>query len=70
MREGASVKAVQRSLGHKSPVMTLDRDGHRWPDELEGLAERLDQARAAAVAPSAYLTGGPDVVQLRERPGH
>jgi integrase len=28
IREGASVKAVQRSLGHKSAVMTLDRYGH------------------------------------------
>ena len=27
IREGASVKAVQRSLGHKSAVMTLDRHG-------------------------------------------
>ena len=69
IREGASVKAVQRSLGHKSAVMTLDRYGHLWPDELEDLAERLDRARAAAVAPSMRPTGGPAVVQLRKRPG-
>jgi integrase len=50
IRQGASVKAVQRSLGHKSAVMTLDRYGHLWPDELEDLAERLDRARTAAVA--------------------
>jgi len=69
IREGASVKAVQRSLGHKSAVMTLDRYGHLWPDELEDLAERLDRARAAAVAPLTRPIGGPDVVQLRKRPG-
>jgi integrase len=69
IREGASVKAVQRSLGHKSAVMTLDRYGHLWPDELEDLAERLDRARAAAVAPSTRPTGDPHVVQLRKRPG-
>jgi Phage integrase family len=64
IREGASVKAVQRSLGHKSAVMTLDRYGHLWPDELEDLAERLDRARAAAVAPSTRPIGGPAVVQI------
>jgi integrase len=69
IREGASVKAVQRSLGHKSAVMTLGRYGHLWPDELEDLAERLDRVRAAAVAPSTRPIGGPDVVQLRGRPG-
>jgi integrase len=69
IREGASVKAVQRSLGQKSAVMTLDRYGHLWHDELEDLAERLDWARAAAVAPSTRPTGGPAVVQLSKRPG-
>jgi integrase len=70
IREGASVKAVQRSLGHKSAVMTLDRYGHLWPDELEDLAERLDRARGAAAAPSARPINDSDVVQLRKRPGH
>jgi integrase len=44
IRQGASVKAVQKTLGHKSAVVTLDRYGHLWPDELEDLAERLDWA--------------------------
>jgi integrase len=69
IREGASVKAVQRSLGHKSAVMTLDRYGHLWSDELEDLAERLDRVRATALAPSTRPTVGPAVVQLRKRPG-
>jgi hypothetical protein len=49
--------------------MTLDRYGHLWHDELEDLAERLDWARAAAVAPSTRPTGGPAVVQLSNWPG-
>jgi integrase len=70
IRQGASVKAVQKTLGHKSAVMTLDRYGHLWPDELEDLAERLDRARAAAAAIEVWPQRGPAVVQLRKRPGH
>jgi integrase len=69
IRQGASVKAVQWTLGHKSAVMTLDRYGHLWPDELEDLAERLDRARAAAVAPSRRPIGGPAVVPIRKGAG-
>jgi integrase len=69
IRQGASVKAVQKTLGHKSAVVTLDRYGHLWPDELEDLAERLDRARAAAVAPSARPIGGPAVVPIRKIAG-
>jgi hypothetical protein len=49
--------------------MTLDRYGHLWPDELEDLAERLDRARAAAVAPSTRPIGGPALVQIRKGAG-
>jgi integrase len=69
IRQGASVKAVQKTLGHKSAVMTLDRYGHLWPDELEDLADRLDRARAAAVAPSTRPIGGPAVVLIRKGAG-
>jgi hypothetical protein len=68
IREGASVKAVQRSLGHKSAVMTLDRYGHLWPDELEDLAERLDRARhssRALYAPYRRPQRGPDTQRSR-----
>jgi hypothetical protein len=37
---------VQKTLGHKSAVVTLDRYGHPWPNELEDLADRLDAAHA------------------------
>ena len=41
---GASVKAVQRQLGHRSATLTLDRYGHLWPNELDALAEALELA--------------------------
>jgi integrase len=69
IRHGASIKAVQAQLGHKSATVTLDRYGHLWPDELDGLADRLDAARAAAVATPARPNDRADVVQLRKRPG-
>jgi integrase len=45
---GASIKAVQKVLGHKSATLTLDRYGHLYPDELQGVADRLDSLHAAA----------------------
>ncbi|MGI9085610.1 MAG: tyrosine-type recombinase/integrase [Aeromicrobium sp.] len=43
---GASVKVVQRMLGHASATLTLDRYGHLFGDELDTVAERLDVHRA------------------------
>lgn len=43
---GASIKGVQRMLGHKSATLTLDRYGHLFGDELDLVAERLDAHRA------------------------
>lgn len=48
---GANVKAVQKMLGHKSAALTLDRYGHLFEDELDTVAERLNDARAKARAP-------------------
>jgi integrase len=45
---GASVKAVQRMLGHASATMTLDLYGHLFDDELDAVAERVSAARAEA----------------------
>ena len=42
-------------LGHRSATQTLDRYGHLYPSDLDALAERLDRAHTAAVAPSARL---------------
>jgi len=41
---GATVKSVQRMLGHASATLTLDRYGHLFPDELDAVALRLDEA--------------------------
>ena len=48
---GASIKAVQRALGHASAKMTLDTYGSLFEDDLEDLADRLE-ARALAQARS------------------
>jgi integrase len=46
---GAPIKAVQAQLGHRSAELTLDRYGHLYPDQMDVLAARLEDARAAAV---------------------
>jgi integrase len=69
IREGASVKAVQKQLGHASASVTLDRYGHLFPDELEQLADRLDRARSAALASDVWPHGGPEVVTLADTAG-
>lgn len=40
---GGQVKVVQRMLGHKSAAMTLDLYSHLYTEDLEDLAERLDE---------------------------
>jgi hypothetical protein len=68
IRQG-SVKAVQRQLGHATASITLDVYGHVFPDELDVLADRLEDARAEAVASLARTQRGPAVVPLRESAG-
>lgn len=41
---GATVKSVQRMLGHASATLTLDRYGHLFADQLDDVAARLDDA--------------------------
>ncbi len=67
--KGASVKAVQKQLGHKSAAITLDVYGHLWPDEIERLAERMDEAHEAAIEALARPQRGPAVAPLREAAG-
>ena len=62
---GASVKAVQRMLGHSSAQITLDRYTHLFEDDLEGLAESMDARYGAAqVRPKRNSEG---VVDLSEK---
>ena len=48
MSSGANVKAVQRMLGHASAAMTLDIYADLFDADLDSLAARLDETRAAA----------------------
>lgn len=41
---GANVKAVQTMLGHKSAALTLDTYADLFPDDLEAVADALDEA--------------------------
>ncbi|MFC5930217.1 site-specific integrase [Cryobacterium melibiosiphilum] len=45
---GANVKAVQRMLGHASAAMTLDVYADLFDDDLDAVAERMDQAISAS----------------------
>ncbi|WP_006245579.1 tyrosine-type recombinase/integrase [Mycolicibacterium tusciae] len=39
---GANVKTVQSQLGHKTATMTLDLYGHLFPDDLDDIANKMD----------------------------
>ncbi|BAL85561.1 hypothetical protein AMIS_3410 [Actinoplanes missouriensis 431] len=58
---GANVKAVQRMLGHASAAMTLDVYADLFEDDLDQVADRLDQA---ATRGTDYMrtAGAPDTV--------
>jgi integrase len=47
---GANVKAVQRLLGHASASMTLDVYSGLFDDDLDALADRLEEHSARALA--------------------
>jgi integrase len=73
IREGASIKALQKQLGHKDAMQTLNRYGHLYPDELDSLADRLEQVhqRARAEAQTAPMRpdSAPVVVQIAKGAG-
>ena len=49
---GANVKAVQRMLGHASATMTLDVYAGLFGDDLDTVADLLDEAARRAAADS------------------
>ena len=73
IREGASIKALQKQLDHKDAVQTLNRYGHLYPDELDSLAERLEavheRARSEAAATPARPSSAPTLVQIGKAAG-
>jgi integrase len=52
VQAGANVKAVQRMLGHASAAMTLDVYAGLFGDDLDAVADRLDEAAVRARADS------------------
>lgn len=52
---GANVKAVQRMLGHASAAMTLDVYSGLFDDDLDGLADRLDEAHVYSMCNKAEV---------------
>jgi hypothetical protein len=46
MRKGASINAVRKQLGHATASIALDTYGDLFPDELDGLAGRLETSTA------------------------
>lgn len=54
---GASVKAVQRMLGHASAAVTLDTYSTMFDDDLEALAERLSAVMASQDLPDFCQPG-------------
>jgi integrase len=59
---GASVKEVQRMLGHSSAQITLDRYAHLFEDDHESLIESVDARYASAQArPKRNLEGVADL---------
>jgi integrase len=53
VQAGGHVKAVQRMLGHSSAAMTLDVYSGLFDDDLDALAERLNDAAVPAARPQA-----------------
>jgi integrase len=50
VQSGATVVLVQRMLGHSSPTVTLNVYAHLFSDDLDTLAERLNEAKINGAA--------------------
>jgi hypothetical protein len=66
---GEPLYVVQAQLGHATASITLDTYGHLFPSELEALADRLEQARTAALTNRERTQRGPVVLKLNETAG-
>jgi integrase len=68
VQAGANVKVVQQMLGHASAAMTLDVYAGLFADNLDEVADRLDQAFANLDADQVRTLGdGSVVTALNER---
>jgi hypothetical protein len=69
--EGTKLPKVQRREMHFLGAPQVEAlYGHLFPDELEALAGRLEDARGEALRALARTQHGPAVVPLREGAGH
>jgi len=67
---GAHPKAIQAHLGHSSIVVTMDRYGHLFPDEMDRLAQQLDAVHDASprqIAASVRPQRGGKVIEFPPR---
>lgn len=55
IQAGANIKVLQRLMGHKTATLTLDRYGHLFPDDLDAVAEALDESAADALRTASAL---------------
>jgi len=69
IRERASIKAVQKHMGHKTASITLDTYGHLFPDELDQVVDRLEELRTEAVSERSRTQRGPDVIPIQKAAG-
>jgi integrase len=60
---GANVKAVQQMLGHASAAMTLDVYAGLFADDLDAVADRLDEAVTRQSADFLRTWGPPERVR-------
>jgi integrase len=56
--QGASVKVVQRQLGHMKATTTLDTYAHLWPESEDITRRALDAGLAQIVSPSCHEATG------------
>jgi Site-specific recombinase XerD len=59
INSGATVLAVQRMLGHASAAMTLDTYSDLFEDDLDAVAERLNEARSSAIVGKKWANAIP-----------
>jgi integrase len=62
---GAPIKAVQRALGHASAKVTLDTYAGLFDDDLEALADRLDERLSVTNVAPVLPQQEADVKELR-----
>ena len=65
IQSGANIKAVQRMLGHETATLTLDLYGHLFDEDLDRVAESLENSRAYSLRTEGDSS---KVVPLRKAP--